>query len=72
MENTIIVTSSSQLSKDLEGKLTDKLTVKFGNHPLKFEIDTSLILGMVIKFKDDEFFYNLDHEIEHILQELAL
>lgn len=70
MENKIIVTSSSELSQNLKTKLSQKLQHKFGDYSVDFKVDTSLILGLVIKFNNDEFFYNLDHEIEHILQEL--
>lgn len=72
MENTIIVTASYKLSQELQDKLSKKLIAKFGSFPVEFKVDSNLILGFVVKFKDDEYFYNLDHEIEHILQELSL
>lgn len=66
----ILVTTANELSYELKKSIESKIQTKFGNNPIKYIIDPSLIFGLIIKVGDEEFYYNVRHEISHILNEL--
>ena len=71
MENKIFVYSSSEISSELKDQLKPKLIAKFGNFEIEYKLDKSLALGLLLRFKDEEYYYNLANEVNHILKELS-
>jgi F0F1-type ATP synthase delta subunit len=75
MENysdIIKVISASKLSEDLKTELSKKLQAKFGDFPVEYFVDESntLVLGLVVSFRDYEYSYNLAAQTNYILSEL--
>jgi F0F1-type ATP synthase delta subunit len=66
----IHVTSSSELNYDLKSLLEQKLKNKFGDLEIQYAVDPKLILGLTIKVDDEEYYSNLNYEINYILSQL--
>lgn len=66
----IQVTSSSQLNEELKTLLEQKLKNKFGDLEIQYSVDPKLILGLTIKVDDEEYYSNLNYEINYILSQL--
>jgi len=66
----IHVTSSSELNHELKSLLEQKLKNKFGDLEIQYVVDPKLILGLTIKVDDEEYYSNLNYEINYILSQL--
>jgi F0F1-type ATP synthase delta subunit len=68
---TITITSAVAIPDDLKQTLETKVTKKIGNFPIAYELDSSLIAGLQIRFGDTEYHYDLKSEIEYLTSELV-
>ncbi|GAB4148198.1 MAG: hypothetical protein OHK0017_10760 [Patescibacteria group bacterium] len=66
----IVVTTVIAVSEEIKKILEPKLKARFGEFPITYSIDESLISGMVISFGDTELHFDLKNEVEYILNEL--
>ncbi len=69
-ENKITVTSSSEISSELQSHLEFKLKHKFGNLEIVYLVDPRLIIGLIISCNDVELRYDLNSEILNITNQI--
>jgi F0F1-type ATP synthase delta subunit len=70
MPDTIIVTSSVEISPENKALLEPKLIAKIGNFPLEYLIDPSLIAGFKVNFGDKQYSYDLSSEIKNVQNQM--
>ena len=66
----VIVTSSIEITPELKSHLEFKLKHKFGQQEIIYEVDSSLIAGLVINCGDTELRYDLNSEIQNITNQI--
>ena len=66
----VIVTSSIEITSELKSHLEFKLKHKFGDREIIYEVDPTLIAGLVINCGDTELRYDLNSEIQNITNQI--
>jgi len=66
----ILVTTSHPLSLENKNALAQKLVTKFGVTEFEYLVDPKLVIGIMIKVGDTEYYYNLQNEAQNILTQV--
>jgi len=70
--NNIRITTSHKLSEQTKQLLEKKLVAKFGSHPFQYKVDESLLVGLLIEFRDEELAFNLSYQMDSLFNKVTL
>jgi F0F1-type ATP synthase delta subunit len=66
----ITVITATVFDETLKSILEAKLVAKFGEYPVSYQTDSSLIVGMKIIFADHEYRYDLGSQLSFIMSSI--